>query len=100
MPPFLGAVMVKAPPKGTVYISGVPLGETGEWVQISCNKHHFVRVGTKPGPRGLAGTAWLAPGQSVMIRCGVGVTVPATPRYSAPTRPYSGREKFEPDSPF
>jgi serine/threonine-protein kinase len=84
MPRYLGALIVKAPPEGTVYVSGVPLGETGEWIQIGCNRHHFVRVGTKPGPQGLRGTAWLAPGQSVMIRCGTGTEVNGTPRYMVP----------------
>jgi serine/threonine protein kinase len=84
MPRYLGALLVKAPPEGTVYVSGVPLGETGEWIQIGCNRHHFVRVGTKPGPQGLRGTSWLAPGQSVMIRCGTGTEVSGTPRYMVP----------------
>jgi hypothetical protein len=84
MPRYLGALLVKAPPEGTVYVSGVPLAETGEWIQIGCNRHHFVRVGTKPGPQGLRGTSWLAPGQSVMIRCGTGTEVNGTPRYMVP----------------
>lgn len=103
MPGYLGAVYVHGPPEGTVYVSGVPLGETGEWIEIACNRHHFVRVGTKPGPLGLRGTAWLAAGQSVMIRCGKGVEVTATPRYAAPDRPIDpggAGGKFEPNSPF
>ena len=103
MPPYVGAVMMTGPPEGTVYVSGVPLGETGEWIQIACNKHHFVRVGTKPGPQGLRGTAWLAPGQSVLIRCGIGVSVAAMPRYPAPDRRSDkggDRKNFEPGSPF
>jgi serine/threonine-protein kinase len=107
MPGYLGAVLVKGPPDGTVYVSGVPLGETGEWIQISCNRHHFVRVGTKPGPQGLRGTSWLSQGQSVLIRCAVGVEVSATPRYPVREGPAKetverdkGVTKFDPSSPF
>ncbi|PIE05775.1 MAG: hypothetical protein CSA75_03005 [Sorangium cellulosum] len=87
MPSFLGGLFVHGPPEGTVYVTGVPLAETGEWIQIGCNRHYFVRVGSKPGPRGIHGTVWLAAGQSVMIRCMRGVEVAATPRYAAPQRP-------------
>lgn len=84
IPRYLGALLVKAPPEGTVYVSGVPLGETGEWLQLTCNRHHFIRIGTKPGPLGLRGTSWLVPGQSVMIRCGEAMEVSGTPRYFLP----------------
>lgn len=80
----LGALIVRSPPEGTVYVSGVPLGETNERLDLGCGRQKFVRVGTRPGPRGLVDTTWLSPGQSVLIRCGELVEVAATPRYSVP----------------
>ena len=97
-----GALLMIAPPKGTVYVSGVPMGETGEWITVSCNRHHFIRIGTRPGPRGLAGTSWLAPGQSVLVRCGIPTEAVGTPRYPVVERRRGGGRtgNFDPKSPF
>jgi len=74
-------LIVRSPPEGTVYVSGVPLGETNERLELACGRQKFVRVGTRPGPGGLVNTTWLTPGQSVMIRCREAVEIAAMPRY-------------------
>ncbi len=84
IPRGLGVLIVRSPPEGTVYVWGVPVGETNERLEVACGHQKFVRVGTRPGSRGLMDTSWLAPGQSVLIRCGEVVEVPAKPRYSTP----------------
>jgi serine/threonine protein kinase len=98
----IGWLYMHAPPEGTVYVSGVPTGETDEWVRVVCGKSHFIRVGTKPGRRGLAAVSWLAPGQSLLVRCGAPMQATATPRYPVPERPAQGKKggTFEPKTPF
>jgi len=81
IPRGLGVLIVRSPPEGTVYVSGVPLGETNERLELACGRQKFVRVGTRPGPGGLVNTTWLTPGQSVMIRCREAVEIAAMPRY-------------------
>ena len=77
------ALVVKGPPDGFVYVTGKPIGRTGERIVTGCGQR-FIRVGTRLGPLGLSGVRWLAEGQSVSLPCGRTTTVTAEPSRSKP----------------
>lgn len=83
VPADQAALLVKGPPDGFVFVTGKSIGPTGERILTDCGQR-FIRVGTRPGPDGLAGVRWLAEGQSVGLPCGRTTVVPAEPTRSAP----------------
>jgi len=72
---YSGALFVKGPPDGVVYASGVEVGVTDNWIKITCDRSHYVRVGAKSGDKKSKDVVWLATGRSVKVVCGRGTVV-------------------------
>ncbi|MBI5534241.1 MAG: protein kinase [Deltaproteobacteria bacterium] len=78
IPPGMGAILVKSPPEGVVYVNGIMRGETDKVLTAPCGRR-FLRVGTKIGPMGLKAVSWLSDGQSAVIPCRKTMQIDATP---------------------
>jgi serine/threonine protein kinase len=102
VPPGMASLVVESPPKGAVFVNGVALGETDRAFVAPCGRR-YVRVGTAPGPKGLAGVSWLSPGQSVKLECGKGHVVRGMPEAPLPDGPGKNTRNGPPprgDAPF
>jgi hypothetical protein len=64
------AILVEGPPHGTVYVNGVPTGETGKRSLTRGCGMRFVRIGTPPVDGSLHGVRWLSKGQTAQLPCG------------------------------
>ena len=71
------AVLVEGPPNGTVYVNGVPTGETGKRLLTRGCGMRFVRIGTPPVHGSLHGVRWLTKGQTAHLPCGRMITLRA-----------------------
>ncbi len=69
VPSSEAVLIVEPPPAGIVYLTGKPIGRTGEPIVTGCGQK-FIRVGTTTEPNGLGDIRWLAEGTSVLLRCG------------------------------
>jgi serine/threonine protein kinase len=76
VPSDQAGLVVQGPPDGFVYVPGKQIGRTGQRILTQCGQR-FVRVGTRTGPQGRKSVSWVAEGQSVTLKCGETLVIPA-----------------------
>jgi len=62
-------LVVHGPPHGVVFVQGVPVGRTGEELDVPCGIG-YVRIGPSPIRGAMPTVSWLSEGRSVNLPCG------------------------------
>jgi serine/threonine protein kinase len=62
-------LVVHGPPDGTVFVQGVPVGRTGQALDVPCGQR-YVRVGTDPIHGAMLTVRWLSNGFTMNLPCG------------------------------